>query len=103
MNDQSVPGIAQPWPNQSDIPATGAAARRRRYRETHARVDFVPRAEVVEIINQAIEQNPQMSVSAVIDELVIAGATHFNECVGDKSGPDAVESQTPGRVNDEVR
>lgn len=75
---------------------TGPAARRRRYRERHPRIDYVPSDEAYEVIDEALDQNHSLGVSRVLDALVISAAQHFTKCMPVDISPGGSVEQPTG-------
>jgi hypothetical protein len=54
-------------------PITGNAARVRRFRKSHRRIDFVPSADVASIVDQQLAAGLDNCLSGVIDRLIRLG------------------------------
>lgn len=54
-------------------PSTGNRARVHRYRTTHRRIDYVPSAEALKVINARLSQGLDNCAAGVIDRLILAG------------------------------
>lgn len=60
-------------PTQTQPAATGNRARVRRYRGKHRRIDYVPSADVLKIIESWLGKGLNNCHAGVIDHLILAG------------------------------
>lgn len=58
----------------TSAPSTGNCARVRRYRAKHRRIDYVPSAEALTIIETWLGRKLDNCMVGVLDRLVVAGA-----------------------------
>jgi len=58
---------------QSEAAATGNRARVRRYRSNHRRIDYVPAADVLKIVEAWLAKGLNNCHAGVIDHLILAG------------------------------
>lgn len=53
--------------------AASGATRVQRFRAQHRRFDYVPCPEALKVIDTWVRANPSMSLSRIIDHLIVAG------------------------------
>lgn len=63
-------------------PTTGNRARVRRYRARHRRIDYVPSAEALAIIEAWLERKLDNCTAGVIDRLLLAGHRAISGNIG---------------------